>query len=91
MHVRASRARRRALGSPRSARVGFGAQPRLMTLRMCEACRGIAPRSRPLVGLPPRLRRVNGEAGAHVRASRARRGAVGSPRSARGGAGRSPV
>ena len=28
-HVRASRARSRALGSPRSARVGSGTQPRL--------------------------------------------------------------
>ena len=29
-HVRASRGRSGALGSPRSARVGFGAQPRLI-------------------------------------------------------------
>ena len=33
----------------------------------------------------------NGEEGAHVRASRVRRGALGSPRRTGGGSGRSPV
>ena len=133
-HVRGSRARSGALGSPRSARGGSGRSPGstwpTATPRTCAARgRGVGPwgpRAAPAgvrgaaparpgrrprrararlagaewgLGVPaqrprgfgaqPRLDLADGHA-AHVRGSRARSGALGSPRSARGGSGRSP-
>ena len=67
-------------GVPAQRPRGFGAQPRLGR-PCCGPGRECWTRAGPT---------RHGQ-GAHVRASRARSGALGSPRSARGGSGRSPV